>query len=74
MQEMLVRSLGWEAPLVKEMATRSSILAWEIPRTEETGRLQSMGVTKESDMTEQLKSLTHKDLEIDKLNCKSTVI
>ena len=47
---------------------------WEIPRTEETGRLQSMGVTKESDMTEQLKSLTHKDLEIDKLNCKSTVI
>ena len=65
---------GQEDPLEKEMATHSSILAWEIPRTEETGRLQSMGVTKESDMTEQLKSLTHKDLEIDKLNCKSTVI
>ena len=32
------------------------------------------GITKESDMTEKLKSLTHKDLEIDKLNCKSTVI
>ena len=35
MQEMQVRSLGQEDPLEKEMATRSSILAWEIPRTEE---------------------------------------
>ena len=50
MQEMQVRSLGWEDPLEKEMATRSSILAWEIPRTEEPSRLQSV-VTKESDMT-----------------------
>ena len=42
-QEMQVQSLGQEDPLVKETATYSSILAWEIPRTEEPGRLQSMG-------------------------------
>ena len=52
MQETRVRSLGWEDPLGKEMATHSSILAWRIPWTEEPGRLQSTG--KESDMTEQL--------------------
>ena len=46
MQETWVRSLGWEDPLEKEMATHSSILAWEIPRTEEPVGLQSMGVTK----------------------------
>ena len=39
MQETWVRSLGWEDPLEKEMATHSSILAWRIPRTEEPGRL-----------------------------------
>ena len=38
-----LRSLGREDPLEKEMATRSNILAWEIPGTEEPGRLQSMG-------------------------------
>ena len=38
-----VQSLDWEDPLEKEMATHSSILAWEIPWTEEPGRLQSMG-------------------------------
>ena len=43
MQETRVRSLGWEDPLEKGMATYSSILAWEIPRTEEPGELQSMG-------------------------------
>ena len=42
-QEMWVQSLGREDPLEKEMATHSSILAWECPRTEESGRLQSMG-------------------------------
>ena len=42
MQEMQVLSLGWEEPLVEEMATHSSILAWEIPRTEEPGGLQSI--------------------------------
>ena len=41
-QEMPVRSLGWEDPLEKEMATHSSILAWEIPWTEEPGGLQFM--------------------------------
>ena len=38
--------LGWEDLLEKVMATHSSILAWRIPRTEEPGRLQSVGVTK----------------------------
>ena len=37
---MWVQSLGLEAPLEKEMATHSGILAWEIPWTEEPGRLQ----------------------------------
>ena len=43
MQETLLRALGWEDPLEKEMATHSSILAWKIPWSEEPGRLQSMG-------------------------------
>ena len=43
MQETGVPSLGWEDPLEKEMAIHSSILAWEIPWTEEPGGLQSMG-------------------------------
>ena len=42
-QEMGVQFLGWEDPLEEEMATHSSILAWEIPWTEEPGELQSMG-------------------------------
>ena len=41
--ETWVQSLGWEDPLEEETATRSSILAWEIPWTEEPGGLQSMG-------------------------------
>ena len=40
---MQVRSLGWEDTLEKRMAIHSSILAWEIPWTEEPGRLQRMG-------------------------------
>ena len=43
MQEMWVRSLGWEDPLEKGMATHSCILAWRIPWTEESGELQSVG-------------------------------
>ena len=43
MQETWVPSLGLEDPLEMGMATQSSILAWRIPRTEETGGLQSMG-------------------------------
>ena len=50
MSETRVQSLGWEDPLEKEMATHSSILAWEIPRTEEPGGLQSWG-HKQLDMT-----------------------
>ena len=50
---MLVRSLGGEDSLEKEMATHTSILAWEIPCTEEPGGLSSWG-PKESDMAEQL--------------------
>ena len=42
MQETQVLSLGWEDPLEKEMAIHSSILAWEIPQTEEPGGLHSM--------------------------------
>ena len=41
--ETQVRSLDWEDPLEKEMATHSSTLAWKIPWTEEPCRLQSMG-------------------------------
>ena len=44
MQTLHIQSLGQEDPLEKEMATHSSILAWEIPRTEESGGLQSMGL------------------------------
>ena len=51
MRETRVQSLGWEEPLEKEMATHSSILAWESPWTEDPGRLQSMG-SQESDTTE----------------------
>ena len=50
MLETWVQFLGQEDPLEKEMATRSSILAWKIPRTEDPGRLQSIGL-QESDMT-----------------------
>ena len=42
-QETRVQSLGQEDPLEKEMAAQSNILAWEIPWTEEPGRLQSIG-------------------------------
>ena len=42
-QETWVQSLNWEDPLEKEITTHSSSLAWEIPMTEETGRLQSLG-------------------------------
>jgi len=44
MQRSQVQSLGREDPLEKGMATHSSILAWRIPWTEETGELQSMGL------------------------------
>ena len=43
-EEMRVQCLHWEDPLEKEMATHSSILAWQIPWTEEPGRLQFVGL------------------------------
>ena len=46
MQEIQLRSLGQEDPLQKEMATHSSILAWEIPWSDEPGGQQSMGLRK----------------------------
>ena len=46
MQDTRIQSLGWEDPLEKGMAAHSSILAWRLPWTEETGRLQSMGSQK----------------------------
>ena len=49
-QEVQVQPLGQEDPLKEEMAAHSSILAWEIPWTEEPGGLQYMG-SQESDMT-----------------------
>ena len=51
MQKMQIWSLGWKDPLAKEIVTHSSVLAWEIPWTEEPGRLQSMGLAEKLDMT-----------------------
>ena len=44
MRDSWVLSLGWEEPLEKGTATHSNILAWRIPRSEEPGGLQSMGM------------------------------
>ena len=49
MQEMWIQSLGWEDPLEEGMATHSSILAWRIPRTEEPGGLQFLGLQRVGD-------------------------
>ena len=57
-QETRVQSLGWEDPQHEEMEIHSSILAWRIPGTEEPGELYSPSVHKESDMTEQLSTLS----------------
>ena len=46
MQETQIQSLGLQNPPEKEMATHSSILAWEMPWTEEPGGLQSTGLQK----------------------------
>ena len=54
MLETRVRSLGWEDPLEKEMATHSSSFTWKIPWTEEPGRLHSPWGHEESDTTERL--------------------
>ena len=51
MQEIWIRSLGWQDPPEKGMTTHSNILAWEIPWTEEPGKLHPWG-HKELDTTE----------------------
>ena len=61
MQETWVQSLGQEDPLEEEMATYSTVLAWEILRTEESGRLQSNGC-KELDITEHACTVGHMTL------------
>ena len=64
-QEMQVQSLGGEDPLEEEMAPHSSILAWRIPRTEESGQLQSMGSqrVRHDRVTEQAHSDTDTDTD-----------
>ena len=60
---MRVQSLGREDPLAKEMTTHSSILVWRLPRTEEPGRLQSMG------SQSQTRVYTHTQLEFRDIKC-----
>ena len=63
-QETKIRSLGWEDPLEERMSTHSSILAWRIPWTEESGRLESMGsqrVKYETNIHTQAHTHTHSD-------------
>ena len=56
MQETQVQALGWVDPLKKEMATHSSILAWEIPQTREAWRAIDQRVTKSQTQLKQLNS------------------
>ena len=73
MQETQVRSLGWEDPLEKEMVTRSSFFAWEIPWTEQPGRLQSMGLQK-SDTTWQLNYYKSSNIKFSSVQFSRSVI
>ena len=57
--DLRVQSLGWKDPLEQEMATHSSILAWEIPWTEEPGVLQSMGLQSQTQQSTRLCAHTH---------------
>ena len=52
MRETQVQSLGWKDPLEKGMATHSSILAWRVPRTEEPGGLQPMGLQSQTRLSD----------------------
>ena len=58
LQEMLFRFLGWEDSLEKEMAIHFSVIAWEIPWTEEPEGVQSVG-SQESDTTKWLSTQAH---------------
>ena len=64
-QETPVRSLGWEDPLEKGVASHSNILAWRIPRTEEPGGLQSMGShrVRHEQVTNTQSAWGHKELD-----------
>ena len=57
MQEMQVRSLGWEDPLEEKMTTHSSTLVWRTPWTEEPGRLQSMGSQSQTQLSDSTTAL-----------------
>ena len=59
MQEMWVPSLGQGDPLEEEVATHSIILAWEMPWTEEPGKLQTMGSQRQTLLSEHTHTLTH---------------
>ena len=52
MQETWIQSLGWEDPLEKRMLTHSCILAWRIPWTEEPGRLQSIALQSQTQLSD----------------------
>ena len=56
--------LGQEDSLEKEMATHSSILVWEIPRTEKPGRLQSLGLQKSRTRLKRLSSSSNSDMKM----------
>ena len=58
MQESWVWSLGQENPLEEEMATHSSILAWEIPWIEEPGGPQSMGSQSRTGLSDEIAAVT----------------
>ena len=63
-QKTLVRFLGWEDPLEKDMATHSNILAWRIPWTEEPGGLQYIGSQSQTQLsTHAWPSLRNKRIE-----------
>ena len=59
MQEMWVPSLGQGDPLEEEVATHSIILAWEMPWTEEPGKLQTMGSYRQTLLSEHTHAHTH---------------
>ena len=74
-----VRSLGWEDPLKEGTTTHSSILAWRIPRTEEPGRLQSMGSQRvgHNSVTKQQQSIkisNYYAVNLKLIYCKSTIL
>ena len=64
MQETWMRSMHWEDPLEKNMATHPSVLAGKLPWTDEPAGVQSMGSQKSQDTTHWLKNNSKKNLTI----------